>query len=78
MLKKAAVLTLPAPARRDAPLRRQGRSSVADHRFTFHASRFTILGNDARTPLAEFFSILLGSSFWAVRVRRGLGGKPFP
>jgi hypothetical protein len=37
----------------------QGRSSEADPRFTFHASRFTVFGGDARTPLADFFSILL-------------------
>ena len=28
-------------------------------RFTFHASRFTVPGSDARTPLADFFSILI-------------------
>jgi len=37
----------------------QSRSSKADPRFTFHASRFTVLGSAARTPLADFFSILL-------------------
>jgi hypothetical protein len=37
----------------------QGRSSEADPRFTFHASRFTVLGSEARTQLADFFSILL-------------------
>jgi hypothetical protein len=36
----------------------QGRSSEADTRFTFHASRFTVFGSDARTKLAGFFSIL--------------------
>ncbi|WHZ26392.1 MAG: hypothetical protein OJF51_001187 [Nitrospira sp.] len=30
MFKKAAVLTRPAPARQDAPLRKQGRSEVRD------------------------------------------------
>ena len=59
MLKKARRLTRPAPARRDAPFRGQGRSSAADSRFTFHASRFTAAGSAARTPLADFFSILL-------------------
>jgi len=29
-------------------------------RFTFHASRFTVLESDARTPLAGFFNSLLG------------------
>jgi hypothetical protein len=28
-------------------------------RFTFLASRFTVFGSDARTQLADFFSILL-------------------
>jgi hypothetical protein len=54
----------------------QGRSSEADPRFTFHASRFTVFGSDARTMLADFFSILLEA--WSrkeqaapiVRVRR--------
>ena len=36
MLKKTRLLTRPAPARQDAPFRRQGRSSEADPRFTFH------------------------------------------
>jgi hypothetical protein len=53
----------------------QGRSSEADIRFTFHASRFTVFGSDARTKhgkrrvsarlgregeKSDFFSILLG------------------
>ena len=62
MLKKARRLTRPAPARRDAPFRGQGRSSAADPRFTPHASRFTAAGSKARTPLADFFSILLASA----------------
>jgi len=33
--------------------------SAADPRFTFHASRFTVPGSEARTKLADFFSILL-------------------
>ena len=41
----------------------QGRSPAADPRFAFHASRFTLLWNDARTPLADFFSILLGLKY---------------
>ena len=85
MLKKAAVLTRPAPARQDAPFRRQGRSerrgeevrtalrvcrspiqmdpgerispsSVSDLRKTlFNVEPLS----DTRTPLADFFSILL-------------------
>ena len=59
MLKKASLLTRPILARRDAPSPKQGRNSAADLRFTFHASRFTVPGSDARTMLADFFSILL-------------------
>jgi hypothetical protein len=74
MLIKARLLTHPtleaiSPARpesakaasspRDAPCPRQGRSSEADPRFTFHASRFTVPESEARTKLADFFSILL-------------------
>jgi hypothetical protein len=58
MLKKARLLTLPSLARRDAACLWQGRSSEAGPRFTFHASRFTVLGGEARTPLANFFSVL--------------------
>ena len=54
MLKKSADLTRPTPARRDAPFRGQGRRSAADPRFTFHCS-----WSNARTMLADFFSILL-------------------
>jgi hypothetical protein len=48
-----------ASSPKDAPCTRQGRSSAADPRFTPHATRFTIPGSEARTPLADFFSILL-------------------
>ena len=34
--------SLQHPARQDAPCLKQGRSSSADPRFTFHASRFTV------------------------------------
>jgi hypothetical protein len=57
--QKASLLTRPTPARQDAPCPKQGRSSATDPRFTFHASRFTDPGSDARTLLADFFSILL-------------------
>ena len=74
MLKKARLLIRPTPAAtsparpesaktasspRDAPYPMQDSNSSADTRFTFHASRFTVPGNDARTLLAGFFSILL-------------------
>jgi hypothetical protein len=55
----ARLLTRPSLAHRDAPCPRQGRSSAADPRFTFHASRFTVPLSDARTKLADLFSILL-------------------
>ena len=59
MLNKARLLTRPTLARRDAPYPMQGRSSEAYPRFTFHTSRFKVLGSEARTPLADFFSNLL-------------------
>jgi len=59
MLKKARFLTHPTLARRDAPCPKQGLSSTADPRFTFHTSRFTAPASEARTPLEAFFSILL-------------------
>ena len=59
MLKKARLLTRPTLARRDAPFPKQGRNFEAGPRFTFHASRFTVLVSDARTKQADFFSILL-------------------
>jgi len=34
---------------------------LADPRFTFHASRFTVPVREVRTPLADVFSILLGA-----------------
>ena len=57
--QRGNLLTLPTLARQDAPCPRHGRSSAADPRFTFHVSRFTVLGSDARTILVDFFSILL-------------------
>ena len=36
MLKKAVVLTLPAPARQDAPFRRQGRSERRGEAYAPH------------------------------------------
>ena len=47
MFKKARLLTHPTLARRDAPSPKQGRSSAANPRFTFHASRFTVHENEA-------------------------------
>jgi hypothetical protein len=77
MLKKARLLIRPTPARRDAPCLMQGRNSSADPRFTFHASRFTILGSAARTLLEDFFSILLQheEEVNVIHVRAGGSGE---
>jgi len=66
------ILAVTSPARpesakttsspRDASCPQQGHSSEADPRFTFHDSRFTVLLSEARTPLADFFSLLSGES----------------
>jgi len=61
MHKKAGLLTRPTLARREAPYPMQGRNSEAGPRFTFHTSRFTVPGSDARTKLTDFFSILLAA-----------------
>jgi hypothetical protein len=57
-------LTRPESAMTDSsfwnvPCPKQDRSSAADPRFTFHASRFTVPGSEARTRLSNSFSILL-------------------
>jgi hypothetical protein len=39
------------------------RRPETDPRFTFHASRFTVLWSDARTTLTDFFSTLLEPLF---------------
>jgi len=60
----------------------QGRNSAADHRFTYHVSRFKVPGSDARTKLAVFFSILLISGLWwgpyvlSAKERPGSSGIP--
>ena len=59
LLKKARLLIRPTLTRRDAPCPKQGRSSTADPRFTFHVLPFTVLESEARTQMADFFSILL-------------------
>ena len=79
LFKKARLLTRPTPAAtsparpesaktasspRDAPFRGQGRSSAVDPRFTFHASCFTLLWNDARTKLGDCFNSLLVNVVW--------------
>ena len=48
MLKQARLLTRPTPAHRDAPFRRQGRSSAAD-------PRFTLLWSEPRTKFGGLF-----------------------
>ena len=56
MLKKASHLTRPAPARQGAPIRRQGRS---ERRGEAYSVLYVEPLSDARTMLADFFSILL-------------------
>lgn len=51
----ASRLTRPALARRDAPLRRQGHS---ERRGESYSAPYGEPLSDARTPLADFFSIL--------------------
>jgi hypothetical protein len=60
MLKKARLLTRPTLARRDAPIP----CKAATLRLTL-GSRFTVPLSDARTPLADFFSILLAAGLTA-------------
>ena len=55
MLKKAAFS--PAQPRRAKTRRSAGKAATPQLTLV---SRFTLLWNDARTPLADFFSILLG------------------
>ena len=49
-------LTHPTPARQDAPLRWRGRS---ERRGDSYSALYVEPLSDARTPLADFFSILL-------------------
>jgi len=56
MLKKARLLTRPTLARRDAPYPMQGCSERGGERRTL---RYVELLSEARTPLTDFFSILL-------------------
>ena len=55
MLKKARLLTRPTPARRDAPFRGKAAASEGPRRTLWRMLRVL---NDARTKLANFFSIL--------------------
>jgi hypothetical protein len=66
--QKAQTYHPPTLARQDTPYPKQGRRSAATTRFTFHASRFTVPGSEARTPLADFFSILLGIDKWSSKI----------
>ncbi|HLA60844.1 MAG TPA: hypothetical protein VK626_01240, partial [Nitrospiraceae bacterium] len=72
----ARLLTRPTLARRDVPCPKQGRSSTAHPRFSFHASRFTVPGSDVRTKLAGFFSILLAD--WCLYPTKSISGKKYP
>lgn len=56
MLKRSALPTRPAPARQDAPFRRQGRSEREPEAYVV----IYVEGlSEARTKLAVFFSILI-------------------
>jgi len=54
----AAGLTRPTPVHQDAPFRRQGHSERSGES---HSVPYVEPLSDARTPLADVFSILLGS-----------------
>jgi hypothetical protein len=56
MVKKARHLTRAAPARRDAPFHRRGRS---ERRGEAYSVPYVEPLSNARTPLADFFNILL-------------------
>ena len=58
VLKQARRLTYPTPARQDAPFRGQGRS---ERRADAYPQGYVEGLSDARTLLADFFSILLES-----------------
>jgi len=58
MFKKARHLTRPTPARQDAPFHGQGRRPFVARRV--HGVREH--DKEPRTPLADFFNILLGTS----------------
>ena len=101
MLKKARLLTRPTPAitsparpesaktassPRDAPCPKRGRSSAADPRFTFHASRFTHLQNKAgglfqhpvsqRDAERDIWSVSTGRD-WRTKTTSTTRARPF-
>ena len=59
MIKKVRLLTRPTPARRDAPFRGQGRS---ERRAEAYPLGYVEGLSDARTKLADCFSILSGAN----------------
>jgi len=85
MLKKTRLLTRPTLARRDAPCPKQGRS---ERRGESYFVSYVESLSEARTKLADFFSILLvvrerqrgyrphEKSGWAVSIV-GVGGGAF-
>jgi len=68
LFRKSRLLT--RPPRRAKTRRSAGKAATPwltlVSRFTFHASRFTIPGSDARTPLADFINSLLANRFRSV------------
>jgi len=66
MFKKATLLTRPTPARRDAPCPKQGRS---ERKGESYSAPYVETLSEARTPLADFFNILLVGGYEALSMR---------
>jgi hypothetical protein len=66
MFKKASLLTRPTPARRDAPCPKQGRS---ERKGESYSAPYVEPLSEARTPLADFFNILLVGGYEAPSLR---------
>jgi hypothetical protein len=82
MLKKVRLLTRPTLARRDAPYPMQGRS---ERRGDAYSVRYGGPLSEARTPLADFFSIQLSAVFYlpiTIRIasctRNGIDSEKVP
>ncbi len=81
MLKKARLLTRPTLARRDAPCPKQGHLSACGHAQagrerqgeSYYVSYVEPL-SEARTTLADFFSILLGVAAGSIVRTKALTG----
>ena len=66
MFKKASLLTRPTPTRRDAPCPKQGRS---ERKGESYSAPYVEPLSEARTPLADFFNILLVGGYEAPSLR---------